>query len=142
MGVQAADWTTHPAEAIIGHTLHNKVATFVSLLLRPCKTTLIVMRCWRVSNVLDLAKPHLSITCSVPFIVLPGRMCMRPQQSRCLAVFLHFTTPNMSPFTISHMCKCLQYMVKRKGLDFTEYGLVDARAVKRQRLGGENVDAK
>ena len=35
----------------------------------------------------------------------------------------------------------MQYMVKRKGLDFTEYGLVDARAVKRQRLGGENTDA-
>ena len=32
----------------------------------------------------------------------------------------------------------LQYMVKRKGLDFTEYGLVDARAAKRQRLGEEN----
>ena len=32
----------------------------------------------------------------------------------------------------------VQYMVKRKGLDFTEYGLVDARAAKRQRMSGEN----
>ena len=36
----------------------------------------------------------------------------------------------------------LQYMVKRKGLDFTEYGLVDARAAKRQRLTGDNNDPK
>lgn len=36
----------------------------------------------------------------------------------------------------------LQYMVKRKGLDFTEYGLVDARAAKRQRLAGDNNDPK
>ena len=36
----------------------------------------------------------------------------------------------------------LQYMVKRKGLDFTEYGLVDARAAKRQRLTGGNNDPK
>ena len=33
-------------------------------------------------------------------------------------------------------------MVKRRGLDFTEYGLVDARAAKRQRLNGENNDPK
>lgn len=36
----------------------------------------------------------------------------------------------------------LQYMVKRKGLDFTEYGLVDARAAKRQRLSGDGNDPK
>ena len=36
----------------------------------------------------------------------------------------------------------LQYMVKRKGLDFTEYGLVDARAAKRQRMSGDNNDPK
>ena len=36
----------------------------------------------------------------------------------------------------------LQYMVKRKGLDFTEYGLVDARAAKRQRLNGNDDDPK
>ena len=36
----------------------------------------------------------------------------------------------------------LQYMVKRKGLDFTEYGLVDARAAKRQRLAGDNNDPR
>ena len=29
---------------------------------------------------------------------------------------------------------CVQFIVKRKGLDLTEYGLVDAQAVKRQRL--------
>lgn len=34
----------------------------------------------------------------------------------------------------------LQYMVKRMGLDFTEYGLVDARAAKRQRLNGDSND--
>ena len=28
----------------------------------------------------------------------------------------------------------MQFIVKRKGLDLTEYGLVDAQAVKRQRL--------
>ncbi len=33
-------------------------------------------------------------------------------------------------------------MVKRKGLDFTEYGLVDARAAKRQRLSGDYDDPK
>ena len=33
-------------------------------------------------------------------------------------------------------------MVKRKGLDFTEYGLVDARAAKRQRLSGDSNDPK
>ncbi|KAL3145829.1 hypothetical protein ABBQ38_015202 [Trebouxia sp. C0009 RCD-2024] len=33
-------------------------------------------------------------------------------------------------------------MVKRKGLDFTEYGLVDARAAKRQRLNGDGNDPK
>ena len=33
-------------------------------------------------------------------------------------------------------------MVKRKGLDFTEYGLVDARAAKRQRLNEHNNDIK
>lgn len=33
-------------------------------------------------------------------------------------------------------------MVKRKGLDFTEYGLVDARAAKRQRLSGDCNDPK
>ncbi len=33
-------------------------------------------------------------------------------------------------------------MVKRKGLDFTEYGLVDARAAKRQRLAGDSNDPK
>lgn len=36
----------------------------------------------------------------------------------------------------------LQYMVKRKGLDFTEYGLADARAAKRQRLSGDSNDPK
>ncbi|KAL0036922.1 hypothetical protein WJX77_005063 [Trebouxia sp. C0004] len=35
-----------------------------------------------------------------------------------------------------------KYMVKRKGLDFTEYGLVDARAAKRQRLSGDFNDPK
>ena len=35
----------------------------------------------------------------------------------------------------------LQYIVKRKGLDFTEYGLVDATAIKRQKLGGGSSDA-
>ena len=30
----------------------------------------------------------------------------------------------------------MQFLVKRKGLDFTEYGLVDATAIKRQKLGG------
>lgn len=29
---------------------------------------------------------------------------------------------------------CLQYLVKRKGLDFAACGLVDAKAAKRQRL--------
>ena len=32
------------------------------------------------------------------------------------------------------MAAVLQYLVKRKGLGFNEYGLVDARAAKRQRL--------
>lgn len=36
----------------------------------------------------------------------------------------------------------MQYMVKRKGLDFTEYGLVDARAAKRQRLNTDSNDPK
>ena len=36
----------------------------------------------------------------------------------------------------------LQYMVKRKGLDFTEYGLVNARTAKRQRLSEDNNDPK
>lgn len=31
-------------------------------------------------------------------------------------------------------CVCPQYLVKRKGLDFSACGLVDARAAKRQRL--------
>ena len=35
----------------------------------------------------------------------------------------------------------LQYIVKRKGLDFTEYGLVDATAIKRQKLGGASSGA-
>ena len=47
----------------------------------------------------------------------------------------------MQKVSLSAAC-LLQYMVKRKGLDFTEYGLVDARAAKRQRLNGDNNDPK
>ena len=32
----------------------------------------------------------------------------------------------------------MQFLVKRKGLDFTAYGLADATAIKRQKLGGGN----
>lgn len=48
----------------------------------------------------------------------------------------------MSLSTCDGVSLLLQYMVKRKGLDFTEYGLVDARAAKRQCLGGDIPEPK
>lgn len=38
---------------------------------------------------------------------------------------------------MSRLTLLLQLIVKRRGLDLTNFGLVDARAVKRQRLGEE-----
>jgi hypothetical protein len=40
---------------------------------------------------------------------------------------------------VCSLCICLQYLVLRKGIDMTEYGKVDARAAKRQRMMGDGV---
>jgi hypothetical protein len=39
-----------------------------------------------------------------------------------------------APAGTSPLCCCMQYLVKRKGCDYTDYGVVDAQAAKRQRL--------
>ena len=60
----------------------------------------------------------------------------------CLSNALTSVVVRVMPSVPQGLLLLLQYMVKRKGLDFTEYGLVDARAAKRQRLTGDNNDPK
>ena len=79
--LQDCDWEEHPAEAILGTTLNQKVSISRSRLgERTYKTSL----------------------------------------------------------AIAHYAVSVQLIVKRKGLDLTEYGLVDASLVKRQRLEGDS----
>ena len=41
---------------------------------------------------------------------------------------------HQTPCRTLTFCCCMQYLVKRKGCDYTDYGIVDAQAAKRQRL--------
>lgn len=83
-----------------------------------------------------------------PNALLPHRACMhstRPSTAR--RALLTSTGHGLLSPHCTHASKCflpplsLQYLVKRRGLDITEYGVVDARAAKRQRLGGDDAEA-
>lgn len=50
----------------------------------------------------------------------------------CICISITFRSPDKAVLNTP----VLQYLVKRQGADYTDYGLVDAKAVKRQRLQG------